>query len=263
MKKLLFFALFLILSTVGKAQDVDNFEVGPYEVEYKGTGDYRFRLRKGVNLYEYFDLKKDTVVKVQEQVAEPPSVEKAWQTGLELGRRVWGFGINDATDLTLFAQYKMAIGKDVYFGAGLSATYQANKATGTYIIEGKTLTKNSDNTLEANIFELGIPLSIEYAKLKKHAATPFIGLTVTPLFSTTMSQKIVNKYENLDGSHGLRIDPKLELGAYIPMGDYHARIGLFIRKGLSLSSSSSDNYDLKYGDRTTRVSIGGNISILF
>ena len=54
----------VLLATIvtGYAQNVDNFEVGPYEVDYNEDGEYKYRLRHGVDLYKYFGLKKDTII---------------------------------------------------------------------------------------------------------------------------------------------------------------------------------------------------------
>ena len=72
MKKLLLVTSMLLSIGFAKAQDVvDDFNVGPYEVYYKGQGDVNFRLKKGVDLYEYFGLKKDTIIQVSEAKPEP------------------------------------------------------------------------------------------------------------------------------------------------------------------------------------------------
>ena len=66
MKKIITISSLLVIAMAGFAQSVDNFEVGPYEIDYKGPGDYKYRLRKDVNLYDYFGLKKDTTILVVE-----------------------------------------------------------------------------------------------------------------------------------------------------------------------------------------------------
>lgn len=256
MKKSILLVALLATCMCGFAQKVDNFEVGPYEVRYKGAGDYQFRLRKGVDLYQYFNLKKDTLfivkkdtvkILVSDPVNKNLTIDKAWVIGVEMGRRMWGFGTNEATDIAAFGQYKMAIGKDFYFNAGLSLAFQYNKTGSPYT--------------QAAIFEAGIPLSIEYAKLRKYSSTGFIAFSLTPLFSTTLSQK-ASKSQSVGNSSGLRIDPKLEFGAYVPMGECLGRIGLFIRHGIGLSSSDPDNVK-QYSKRTARLSVGANLAIVF
>lgn len=57
--------MLLSINYVNAQNEVDDFNVGPYEVYYKGKGDVNFRLKKGVDLYEYFGLKKDTLFRFQ------------------------------------------------------------------------------------------------------------------------------------------------------------------------------------------------------
>lgn len=252
MKKFYSLVAFLTISVAGYAQDVDNFEVGPYEVDYKGSGDYKFRLRKGVDLYEYFDLKKDTTIVVNEEKPVLESIHTAWQIGAELSKRLWGYGI-EATQASFFGQYKQRLANSLYFNGGVSLGYQVNKC-----YAGKV---EGYGELEANILEIGIPLSIEYAGLKQNVSTFFVLGGISPLYSTTMTQEEKNK--DVGHSSGIRIDPRIEFGAYVPMGSVWGRVGMFIQKGISISDSNPDDKELKYGDRTTRVMIGGNISVVF
>ena len=60
MKKIVFVICGLLAATIVKGQEViDNFQVGPYEVDYMGKGDVNFRLRKDIDLNEYYKIKKD------------------------------------------------------------------------------------------------------------------------------------------------------------------------------------------------------------
>lgn len=66
MRTLLLMILFIVSINGGKAQNtIDNFYVGPYEVDYRGQGDINYRLRKGIDLYEYYGLKKDTIIQTE------------------------------------------------------------------------------------------------------------------------------------------------------------------------------------------------------
>lgn len=57
MKKIVFVLCGLLAATMANGQEViDNFHIGPYEVDYMGKGDVNFRLRKDINLYEYFKI---------------------------------------------------------------------------------------------------------------------------------------------------------------------------------------------------------------
>ena len=60
-----FFFLCAVIAGVitGNAQTVvDNFNVGPYIVDYNGRGDVKYRLRDNIDLYEFFELKMDTTI---------------------------------------------------------------------------------------------------------------------------------------------------------------------------------------------------------
>ena len=70
----------LLTTTMAKSQEViDNFQVGPYEVDYMGKGDVNFRLKKNINLYEYFKLQKDTIIAESKKV-QP--IKKGFEVGV-------------------------------------------------------------------------------------------------------------------------------------------------------------------------------------
>lgn len=246
MKKIMFVAVLFLTAVLANAQ-VDHFEVGPYEVEYQKDGDYKYRLQKDVDLYKFFDLKKDTTIIVEQ--AKPEPISHAWQIGAELMGRLWGF-VREATQASVFAQYKLKIGTDFYFNGGLSLGYQANRCI------------SSGMQIDADILEVGIPLSIEYARLKKKSSSLFILAGIIPTYSTTLSQKL-HGGNDLGKSHGIRIDPRVEFGTYVPVSNVMVRVGLFIQKGISLSDSNPDGIALDYKSRTSRVTVGGNASIVF
>lgn len=253
MKIIISFATLFMLSIIScYAQHVDSFEVGPYEVEYKGSGDYRFRIRKGIDLYDYFDLKKDTIIEIKQPLSQ--SLQNAWQIGAELTRRLWGFGF-EATQASVFGQYKLGIADCLYLNGGLSLGYQYNRCF-PEIVPGL-------DEIHAEIFELGVPLSIEYADLRINSSTFFVLGGLSPVFSTTVSQKERGKNQSLGKNTGFRVDPRIEFGVYTPFSTVMGRIGLFIQKGFCLSESNPSGLDLHYSDRTTRVSIGANVSVLF
>lgn len=246
MKKIMFVAVFCLTAVSANAQ-VDNFEVGPYEVEYQKYGDYKYRLQKDVDLYKFFNLKKDTTIVVEQ--AKPKVISHAWQIGAELMGRLWGF-VREATQASVFAQYKLKIGTDIYFNGGVSLGYQANRCI------------DSGMQIDADILEAGIPLSIEYADLKQKSSSLFVLAGIIPTYSTTLSQKL-HEGNDLGKSHGIRIDPRIEFGTYVPVGNILCRLGLFFQKGISLSNSDPDGIALDYKLRTSRVTIGGNVSFVF
>ena len=58
-KKSLLLALCVVaaLTSFAQSSEPDSFEVGPYNVDYYGVGDFNYQLKKGINLYEFFRLK--------------------------------------------------------------------------------------------------------------------------------------------------------------------------------------------------------------
>ena len=124
MKKFFSLVAFLTISVTGFAQDVDNFEVGPYEVDYKGSGDYKFRLRKGVDLYEYFGLKKDTTIQVVDAPTSP--IKGAFQ--LNVFMSIPRFVVNGVSNVWgIDGAWKQKIGQQLYFNAGLSVALSIGK----------------------------------------------------------------------------------------------------------------------------------------
>lgn len=244
MKQLLLVTTMLLSICFAKAQDiVDDFNVGPYEVYYKGQGDVNFRLRKGVDLYEYFGLKKDTVIQVLNEKIVP----------LKCGTELRFFG---ETALYRCARYSMVyvlegvwkqrFAKKTYFNGGLSFGYASTTVSG----------------LKENVMEFGIPLSVELANLNAKKATLYGSLGISPTYYTTMTVKNINLHEGEKAPEkysGLYIAPRIELGGYIPVGKQIIKIGVNWRYKINCSSKDYDLYNQIVGQSF----IGTNIGIVF
>ena len=246
MKKFLSLVAFLTFSVTGFAQDVDNFEVGPYEVDYKGSGDYKFRLRKGVDLYEYYGLKKDTTIQVVK--TQPSPIKGAFQLNafMSLPRYVANgtsnvFGIDGA--------WKQRIGNQVYFNAGLSIALSIGKYGEAY----KNYKDWKDGSLSETMFEIGVPLSIELCNLDCKKATLYGGIGVVPTFYTG------GKDEAGDSKSGLFVAPRIDVGGYLPIGKQLVRIGGFAQYDINCSSG---DYDI-FKERIGRFFVGANIGLVF
>lgn len=225
MKKLILIAaLFLANIAIGFAQNVENFDVGPYEVDYKGEGDIKYRLRKGIDLYEYFGLKRDTIV---QGVKEPVSpVKGAFQLDAFLGvHRNTGC----TTMLGLDGIWKQKIGKMLYFNSGLSVGLAWGKYGGR-------------SNLKETMLMIGIPLSIEVSKPDRNRASLFAGLGVTPTYYNTLKSEYPdNKKQDSKKNSGIYIAPKLEVGGYIPVDKCIVRIGLFGQYNINCSKNEIDS----------------------
>ena len=248
MKKIFSIAALLVLSVTGFAQNEVYFEVGPYEVEYKSVEDYRFRLRKGVDLYDYFKLKKDTAFVVEEAGAEP--VKSAWTAGLQYslpGHGLTGF----FNKIALNAGYKMSIASKLYLNVNLNL----GLSFGGY---GKDW-----DYLKETMFEAGIPISLEYSSLKKKKPTLYGSLGITPtLFScmSTKSNSDFDGYENTEVSKsGIYLAPVLGIGGYVPVGDQMVRLGFFTHYNINFKPIEKDVYAQRIG----RFVVGFDLGLVF
>ena len=244
MKKLLLVTAMLLSIGYAKAQDVvDDFNVGPYEVYYKGKGDVNFRLKKGVDLYEYFGLKKDTIIQVSEAKPEPlkHGVELSFfgETAMyRCARYSMVYGLEGA--------WKQRIANKTYFNGGLSFGYASTTIT----------------NLKEDVMEIGVPLSVELANLNSKKATLYGSIGLSPTYYTTMSAKYINALEGTADPQkysGLYIAPRIELGGYIPVGKQIIKVGVNWRYKINCSTK---DYDLYY-QIVGRTFIGANIGIIF
>lgn len=243
MKKLFLFATILMSIVIVKAQNVvDDFNVGPYEVYYKGQGDVNFRLKKGVDLYEYFGLKKDTIINVTEPTLEP--LKNGIQLNLfgetsmySCARYSMVYGIEGA--------WKQRIANKTYFNSGLSLGYA-----------GITITN-----LKEDVLEVGLPLSIEFSNLSSKNASLYGGIGITPAYYSTMSARYINalRRTSLEKYNGLYIAPRLDFGCYVPIGKQIINVGVSWRYKINCST---EDYDLYY-QIIGRSFIGANLGIIF
>lgn len=246
MKKFFSLMVFLTIVMVGSAQHVDNFEVGPYEVDYKGTGDYKFRLRKGVNLYEYFGLKKDTIVQVAKTSAVP--VNGAFQVNafMSLPR----YGVNGVSNVWgIDGTWKQKIGRQLYVNAGLSLGMSFGKYGDAY----RDYKDWEDGFYTETMFEIGVPLSIEASQLDREKASVYGGFGVVPTFYSG------GKDAAGDSKSGLLVAPRVDVGGYIPAGSQIVRLGGFVQYNINCSAG---DYDI-FKERIGRLFIGANFGLVF
>ena len=241
MKKFFSMIAFLTFSVTGFAQDVDNFEVGPYEVDYKGSGDYKFRLRKGVDLYEYFGLKKDTILIVESQ----PSLFK---NGVQIGLNMETCLSNKSRHSNVYGisgSYKQSIGNSIYLNGGLSL----GLAIATIGFQ------------KYNLMEVGMPLSVELSKISKDKASLYAGIGVVPSYYSTLSTKYEPEIPGVEpGKYsGLYLAPQLDFGGYIPVSNQLVRVGFFLKYKINCSTK---DYDLYY-QLMGLTFFGANIGLVF
>lgn len=236
----------LLTTTMAKSQEViDNFQVGPYEVDYMGKGDVNFRLKKNINLYEYFKLQKDTIIAESKKV-QP--IKKGFEVGVTYSMPRFGVG-GAFNSFGVYGSAKSKVTSNIYlnYGGKIAISY------GHY--------NEEVNNLKDVLFEVGVPLSVEFANLNKETSSFFASVGFTPAYYTTLSAK-----ENKDGKDvdadkksGLYVAPKVELGGYIPVNDHFLKLGLFGEYRINCTKAEDNIFKQRIG----RAFVGANIGYVF
>lgn len=239
MKHFLLLCAMVACSLTAVAQTVtDSFVIGPYLVDYLGDGETRYRLRDNINLYEFFDLRKDTTVI---SMAQEIPVEHAIQLSLR-------FGANRSAskDLALEGVWKQNIAKNLYFNGGLSLAIDHTDF-------GKT-------GMRRNMFEVGIPLQIELGNLNRQYASLYGLFGIAPTFYSTMNASSWNGDKRVDDikKSGFLIAPSLEFGGNIPVGGTVLRLGIH---GIYKINCTTGDYDV-YGCCAGRAFLGAKIGVV-
>ena len=230
MKKILILcALSWSILTCSAQTVIDNFNVGPYVVDYNGQGDVKYRLRDNINLYEFFELKMDTTVMMS--VKEEP-VNHAIEIAGNVGANRFA-----SKEIGLEGVWKQLIGRNLYFNSGLSLSFG--------------LTKFGMDFVKRDMFEIGIPLQIELGKLNRQNASLYGSLGVAPTFYSTLKAKVWEKGMEQDGvkKSGFLIAPSLEFGGNIPVGSTVMRIGVYAKYKINCTTGDFDVYTKGYAGR--------------
>lgn len=246
MKKIITISSLLVMTMSGFAQHVDNFEIGPYEIDYKGPGDYKYRLRKDVNLYEFYGLKKDTTV----QVVEEPSIPVKHAIQIDAFASMPAFWVNGTSNVFgIEGSWKQKIGQQAYFNAGLSLGLSIGKYGDSY----KNYKDWKDGFYSETMFEIGLPLSIEFAKLDRRLASLYGGIGVVPTFFSGA------KDSTGESQSGLLVAPRIDFGGYLPISGHLVRLGIFYQYNINCSSGDEDIFK----ERISQNYVGANIGLLF
>ncbi len=227
MKKILIFCAFIagIISS-GAQTVIDNFTVGPYVVDYNGQGDVKYRLRDNINLYEFFELKPDTVY-INNPVASR-KIDSAFQVDVKIGA-----GLFAAKEYGIEGMWKKSVATDWFFNCGLSLSLADRKM---------------ENSNRYDMVEIGIPLEIEYCRLYRYKSSLYALAGVAPaLFVKGKAPEGTKK-------NGFIVAPKIEMGGNIPIGNYLLRIGAYATYKINNNV---------YKDYIGRAFIGGKVGIIF
>lgn len=250
MRRLIVLAILFVSVVTVNAQSVDNFYVGPYEVDYKGEGDFKFRLRKGIDLYEYYGLKKDTII--LNTVNEPHPVKHGVQINAFMSLPRFAIKGN-SNSFGISGSWKQQIGKVVYFNAGLSLAY----SYGSY---------NYDENWEPyyrieNMIEVGVPVSFEFTKLDHKKASVYAGIGVVPSFYNTIKvdETTIENVEQEGAEYlGFLLSPRVDFGGNIPLNNKIFRIGVFGEYKINCYGDINI-----YEERVGRAFVGANVGFIF
>lgn len=223
MKKGLVLCAVIAGSLICNAQTVtDNFNVGPYVVDYNGQGDVKYRLRDNIDLYEFFELRKDTVVLAQPALEPVKHAIAVSLRGSANHRAAKDYGIEGV--------WKQNIGNNLFFNGGLSL------AVG-YADYG-------DHQEKRSMFEAGIPLQLELGKLNREKGSLYGLFGLTPTVFSTMSATTWNGVERVDDikKSGFLLGASLEFGGNVPVGRYLMRFGIYGTYKINCTPSDYDVY---------------------
>lgn len=248
MKKTLLIVLSLLGVCSVQAQIVkETHDVGPYKIDVFEDWDIRYTLVKDPKIF--YQIKPDTVVRVQEKIV---TTYKA----------VHHAPINKAYEATLFYtvprfSYKNGIntyGVSAVRKFGVCKKYHLMLNAGLELSFSHARTKTPGN-LDSPLFGVGVPVSIQYVNLKEKEASLFASIGITPAFYTAKVFK--SSLEETESLKGIYVEPKFEVGAYVPVGNYHAKVGV------NVSYKAEGGDDKMFKDRLGCVFVGGNIGLVF
>ena len=246
MKKIISLLTFLTFSLVGFAQGVDNFEVGPYEVDYKGPGDFKFRIRKDIDLYEYFGLTRDTIIEVTEQPVTPIYHGIQINAFMSMPRYVAN-GVSNVWGVD--GSWKQRIGQLLYLNAGLSFGMSFGKYGAAYM----DYPDWKDGGYSETMVEIGVPLSLELSKLNHTTASLYGSVGVIPTYYTG------GKNAAGESKSGFMVAPRIDVGGYLPLGKQIVRLGGFAQYDINCSGGDDDIFKERIG----RLFLGANIGLVF
>lgn len=244
MKKIVLILCGILAAAMAKGQDViDNFEVGPYEVDYLGEGDINYRLKRGVNLYEYYGLKTDTTIV---RVPESKPLKRAVELGLSFAtprfQKVGAFN-----SFGVYGTVKSKVADFIYlnYGGMLAFSY------GQYGREW--------NCLKDFLVEAGVPLSVEFANIDHTKASLFANVGFAPVYYATLSAKAMNGEGNevdVDKKNGLYVAPRVEAGGFIPVNEHLIKIGVFGEYRICCAKAEDNIFKERIGRAFVGVRLG-------
>lgn len=239
MKKLSIICAFITaVYTCGAQTVIDNFDVGPYIVDYNGQGDIKYRLQDNIDLYDFFELQRDTTIVAS--VVEIP-LKHAFQITGYLGANRYA-----AKEIGISGVWKQNVGNNLYFNGGLSLA----------IGHSNVAQRNKRDMLE-----IGIPLQIELGRLSRQRSSIFGSFGITPTGYTTLIVRTWTATGYVEASKdvwksGFLVAPSLTFGGNILVGNTIMRIGLYATYKINCTPQDYDVYKYEAGRAFAGVRLG-------
>ncbi len=256
MKKLILTTLFALTTLAGFSQLVHNFDVGPYEVNYLNRDEYDVKFRNNIDLYEYFGLKKDTIIQQVVKPAKPICHGFQVNAAMSMPRYVPN-GCSNVFGLEF--HYKLRIYKVLFFNVGASASMMFGKYSSMWNLI-------SDNTIEA-----GMPISLEVSRPDMRRSSLFAKLGVTPFYYNILcaENRVTGEPSLYKGLQGMVIAPRMDIGAYVPFEDFCSE-DCFMSDKLIFVIGTFAQYNIQctkganiYRDRIGRCFMGAYVGLIF
>lgn len=232
MKGCILSIVLLTASLVGLAQNTDTFrkfDIGPFEVLDE---DNNYRLRDGVNIPEYFELKR-------------PMGKNSFHADLFVGLRggadVNTYGIDFIWKRNLF---------DCWFlNLGISAAIPSAKSC-TPVIDAAPVNREDALSLSMVSCYLGVPVTLEYMWGKNSIVSGYFDFGLTPGMCFIGALGIKN--EKFDASenyadYSLFMAPRVDLGFYAPVGRHYLRAGILVEYKIAFAKDSTVGNMFKCG----------------
>lgn len=241
MRKLLLVIFLLLDFSIAKSQIVqDSFTVGPYYVEYLGNGKVAYRFQRGIDLYEFYDLEKDTIVsipekpvtalknRVQVSLFETTCISRSPRFSMTYGLEgIWKYMLNN----------------NICLNSGLS--FGCNSVTTNY--------------RKQEVGELGIPISIEWCQINNKKTSFYGSVGVMPAYYLTLSAKNTNMQSSADAEkyNGIMVAPRVGIGSYITVGNNKLiRAGIMCSYKINCSTKDYDIYNMINGNLFLGINAG-------
>lgn len=241
-------AFLLTTFTNGYAQ-VDQFRVGPYIVNYIGEDDHPYDLViDSMQLYDFYHLKRDTVINVTTPTKLKRGVQIVANTGVSGLLKDGGF-----THYDISGNIKQQLDESIYLNAGLSA----GLSTGEYG------SKNTPHYRKDQMIEIGIPVSLEvtniYQDFNKSSLYGGVGFTPTFYKTTKIDDSSADKVKDANvKDFGILVTPRVDFGAYIPVFGQILRVGIYGEYRICCFQNVSI-----YKKRVSKSVLGVNVGLVF